>query len=151
MKVSSTYVRAAIAAGDVTAAAAALGRLHRVEGVVVHGDGRGAGLGIPTANLDPTPHAAIPADGVYACWFNLGTRRSPAAVSVGTNPTFEGKERRVEAFVLDGGRQLLRPPDLAGLRRAPAWDGEVRHRRGADDADREDVARTHEVLGTTPG
>lgn len=151
MKVSSTYVRAAIAAGDVTAAAAALGRLHRVEGVVVHGDGRGAGLGIPTANLDPTPHAAIPADGVYACWFNLGTRRSPAAVSVGTNPTFEGKERRVEAFVLDGGGNFY------GRRIALDFVERLRGMEKYDTVEalmaqiEQDVARTHEVLGTTPG
>ncbi len=102
--VSSTYVRSCVAAGDMAAAAVALGRPHRVEGFVVHGDGRGgAQLGYPTANLDVEPHAAVPADGIYAGWFVLGTRRSPAAISIGSNPTFSGQVRTVEAFVLDEG------------------------------------------------
>jgi riboflavin kinase/FMN adenylyltransferase len=98
---SSTHIRAQIAEGDVTGAAHGLGRWHRVEGVVVHGDARGRTIGYPTANLDTTPWAAIPADGVYAgfaCWRG---RRQPAAISIGTNPTFAGRDRRVEAFLLD--------------------------------------------------
>lgn len=114
---SSTYIRACVDAGDVTAAADALGRPHRVEGVVVHGDGRGRTIGYPTANVKPPMHAAIPADGVYAAWFTvlgpgpvMGTvtpgKRCRAAVSVGTNPTFSGRTRTVEAFVLDGDADL---------------------------------------------
>jgi riboflavin kinase/FMN adenylyltransferase len=94
------------------AATEALGRPHRVEGVVVRGDGRGRVLGFPTANVAPPMYSAIPADGVYAAWFTLlghgpgvGTvipgERYQAAVSVGTNPTFSGRTRTVEAFVLD--------------------------------------------------
>jgi riboflavin kinase/FMN adenylyltransferase len=103
---SSTYIRACIDAGDVTAARAALGRPHRLEGIIVRGDGRGHELGFPTANLSTPRYAAVPADGVYACRFSLispSTGMGPlmAAVSVGTNPTFSGRERRVEAFVLD--------------------------------------------------
>ncbi|TDP70968.1 bifunctional riboflavin kinase/FAD synthetase [Actinokineospora alba] len=102
---SSTYIRACIDAGDVRAAQAALGRPHRLEGIVVRGDGRGHELGFPTANLSTPRFAAVPADGVYACQFTLlnSANRGPltAAVSVGTNPTFSGRERRVEAFVLD--------------------------------------------------
>lgn len=109
---SSTYIRSCVDAGDVAAASAALGRPHRVEGVVVRGDGRGRGLGYPTANVAPPMHSAIPGDGVYAAWFTLlgrgpvvGTvvpgERYPAAVSIGTNPTFSGRTRTVEAFVLD--------------------------------------------------
>ncbi|ORL02991.1 bifunctional riboflavin kinase/FMN adenylyltransferase [Prescottella equi] len=109
---SSTYIRSCVDAGDVAAAAEALGRPHRVEGVVVHGDGRGRGLGFPTANIAPPMYSAIPADGVYAAWFTVlgpgpveGTvepgKRYAAAVSVGTNPTFSGRTRTVEAFVLD--------------------------------------------------
>lgn len=102
--VSSTLIRSVVAAGDMRAAAEALGRPHRVEGVVVHGDGRGGRyLGYPTANLDVVPNAAVPADGIYAGWFVLGTRRSPAAISIGTNPTFSGQVRTVEAYVLDEG------------------------------------------------
>jgi riboflavin kinase/FMN adenylyltransferase len=99
---SSTYVRQCLAEGDVASAAAALGRPHRVEGPVVEGDKRGRELGYPTANLDLPPDAAIPADGVYAGWLTRadGTRL-PAAISIGTNPTFGGTVRRVEAYVLD--------------------------------------------------
>jgi riboflavin kinase / FMN adenylyltransferase len=98
--VSSTQIRAQVAAGDVAGAAAGLGRLHRVEGVVVHGDARGRTIGFPTANLDVTPWAAIPADGVYAGYASWSGRRQPAAISIGTNPTFDGTQRRVEAFLL---------------------------------------------------
>ncbi|MEU5561787.1 bifunctional riboflavin kinase/FAD synthetase [Micromonospora musae] len=100
---SSTYIRSCVDAGDVGAAAAALGRPHRVEGVVVRGDQRGRELGFPTANLLCHRYAAIPADGVYAARLVRRGRREPllAAVSVGTNPTFSGRERRVEAYALD--------------------------------------------------
>lgn len=106
---SSTYIRSCIDAGDVAAAASALGRYHRLEGIVVRGAGRGGReLGFPTANLSPPAYAAIPADGIYACWFTHRRRGSsepgrtlPAAVSVGSNPTFSGTERTVEAFALD--------------------------------------------------
>jgi len=98
---SSTYIRSCIDGGDVQAAADALGRPHRVEGVVVRGDQRGRQLGYPTANLAPPPYAAIPADGVYAARFVHGGRQLPAAVSIGTNPTFSGRQRTVEAYILD--------------------------------------------------
>lgn len=103
---SSTYVRQCVLEGDVGEAARALGRPHRVEGNVVHGDHRGRDLGFPTANLDTTEHAAVPADGVYAGWLvrrpgASDEERLPAAISIGTNPTFDGEERRVEAYVLD--------------------------------------------------
>ena len=108
--ISSTYVRACVDAGDVTAAARALGREHRVEGVVVRGDARGRTLGYPTANLRTPPHTAVPADGVYAAWLVRGGALLPAAVSVGTNPTFEGRERRVEAYVIDFDGDLYGEP-----------------------------------------
>jgi riboflavin kinase / FMN adenylyltransferase len=98
---SSTYIRSCIDAGDVVAAATALGRPHRLEGIVIRGHQRGRSLGYPTANLSTPRHAAIPADGVYACRFVHRGRELAAAVSIGTNPTFSGRERRVEAFVLD--------------------------------------------------
>ncbi|MGI8626978.1 MAG: riboflavin kinase, partial [Geodermatophilaceae bacterium] len=98
---SSTYIRACVAAGDMAAAAAALGRPHRVEGIVVRGERRGRELGYPTANLESPVHTAIPADGVYAGWLMRDGKPLPAAISVGTNPTFSGVLRRVEAFVLD--------------------------------------------------
>ena len=86
----------------VEAAARALGRAHLVEGPVVRGDGRGRGLGYPTANLAIDPGIAVPADGVYAGYLvRADGDRLPAAISVGTNPTFDGVERRVEAYALD--------------------------------------------------
>lgn len=105
--ISSSYIRERLDEGDVTAAAAALGRPHRVEGVVVRGAQRGRALGFPTANLQAPPHTAIPADGVYAGWLSSlavdGTARQrwPAAISIGTNPTFEEGKRTVEAYALD--------------------------------------------------
>ncbi|WP_285776507.1 bifunctional riboflavin kinase/FAD synthetase [Microtetraspora sp. NBRC 13810] len=109
--ISSSLIRDLVAAGDVAGAAAALGRPHRVEGVVVRGYQRGRVLGFPTANVEPPEQTAIPADGVYAGWLEcvtVGNRpapyggcRWPAAISVGTNPTFEGVPRTVEAYALD--------------------------------------------------
>ncbi|WP_026412009.1 bifunctional riboflavin kinase/FAD synthetase [Actinomadura oligospora] len=104
--ITSTLVRAELDAGDVEAAARALGRPHRVEGVVVRGHQRGRALGFPTANLETPAHSAIPKDGVYAGWLVADTGRFPgfrwpAAISIGTNPTFEGAERTVEAYALD--------------------------------------------------
>jgi riboflavin kinase/FMN adenylyltransferase len=101
---SSTYVRTCLAAGDVAGAAEALGRPFVVRGVVVRGDRRGRQLGYPTANVPTSGMVAAPADGVYAGWLRrLDTDETyPAAISVGTNPTFEGeRERRVESYVLD--------------------------------------------------
>jgi riboflavin kinase/FMN adenylyltransferase len=94
---SSSWIRERVAAGDVEGAAEALGRPHRVQGVVVHGDHRGRELGYPTANLDVPADLAVPADGVYAGWLD----GMAAAVSIGTNPTFGGVGRRVEAYAID--------------------------------------------------
>jgi len=102
---SSTYIRNCLAAGDVEGAAEALGRPFTVRGVVVKGEQRGRELGYPTANVPAYGMHAAPADGVYAGWLRRlddGSERLPAAISVGTNPTFEGvRERRVESYVLD--------------------------------------------------
>jgi riboflavin kinase/FMN adenylyltransferase len=78
-------------------AASLLGRPPEVEGIVVRGDGRGRELGFPTANLDVPEGLLVPPDGVYAGW----TRDKRAAISIGTNPHFDGVERRVEAHLLD--------------------------------------------------
>jgi len=105
--ISSSGIRARLAAGDTVGARRDLGRPHRVEGVVVRGHQRGRALGFPTANLETPAHTAIPADGVYAGWLarldeeGHEEERWPAAISVGTNPTFGGRERTVEAYALD--------------------------------------------------
>jgi riboflavin kinase/FMN adenylyltransferase len=95
--VSSSRVRELVHGGEPGRAARILGRPPEVEGIVVHGDGRGRELGFPTANLDVPAGLLIPPDGVYAGW----TRGRLAAISVGTNPQFHGVERRVEAHLLD--------------------------------------------------
>ena len=108
---SSTRVRNAIVAGDVKTARAILGRPHRLTGVVVHGDHRGRELGFPTANLDVIEPLLIPADGVYSGQITFDGQTEPVAISIGTNPTFDGVVgRRVEAHVM--GRNDL---DLYGL------------------------------------
>ncbi len=105
---SSTQLRAELLEGSVAHAAQIIGRPHRVTGTVVHGDHRGRELGYPTANLSQEHEGLVPADGVYAGWLlrldvavDDPDRTLPAAVSVGTNPTFDGQQRRVEAYVLD--------------------------------------------------
>jgi riboflavin kinase/FMN adenylyltransferase len=105
--ISSTYIRQRIADGDVAAAADALGRPHFVEGPVVRGDARGRTLGFPTANVGVDHRIAIPRDGVYAGHVvRADGKRSVAAISVGTNPTFDGVHRRVEAYIIDEGHEL---------------------------------------------
>lgn len=102
-RVSSTWIRELLMAGDVVAASRVLGRFPDVRGVVVHGLKRGRELGFPTANLSPIVDAFVPADGVYAGWLvdhDTGIRH-PSAISVGTNPTFDDVlERQVEAHVV---------------------------------------------------
>ena len=105
---SSSAVRRHLDAGEVAAAAAILGRPHTMAGTVVHGAHRGRELGYPTANLATDSLGLVPADGVYAGWLTRSDRpredperTMPAAVSVGTNPTFDGTVRTVEAYVLD--------------------------------------------------
>ena len=95
--VSSTRIRELLREGDVRSAAELLGRPAEVEGRVVGGDQRGGTLGFPTANLAPDPALLVPAHGIYA-GAGLGHR---AAVSIGVNPHYGGRERRVEAFLLD--------------------------------------------------
>jgi riboflavin kinase/FMN adenylyltransferase len=108
--ISANYIRSCLEAGDVALALSALGRPHRIDGVIEHGDHRGRQLGVPTANLRVDRFAAVPADGVYAghaVLLDAGghidnrTLLGTAAISVGTNPTFDGRHRRVEAHILD--------------------------------------------------
>ncbi len=99
---SSTRVRQLIIDGNVAQATNILGRNHRLTGTVVHGDHRGRELGFPTANMDVIKPLIIPADGVYSAVMHWNDQVLPAAVSIGTNPTFDGVVgRRVEAYVID--------------------------------------------------
>jgi riboflavin kinase / FMN adenylyltransferase len=153
--VSSTRVRAELAAGDVAAAAASLGRPHAVEGLVVVGDRRGGPLlGVPTANLEVPDGIAIPADGVYAGHLtDEGADQAvarPAAISVGTNPQF-GTDRRVEAHVLDF------DGDLYGHRVSVAFTHRLRGQATFPDLDhliaqiKADVDQARRLLSSPPG
>ena len=150
---SSTYVRTCIASGDVAGAGEALGRPYAIRGTVVQGDRRGRELGFPTANVPADGACAVPPDGVYAGWLTPRSgphagERLPAAISVGTNPTFEGVVgRRVESYVLD--RTDL---DLYGVEVEVAF---VEHLRGMVaytgvdpliEQIEADVVRTREIL-----
>lgn len=152
--ITSTRVRALLAEGDVAGAAGLLGRPHRVGGEIVHGAARGRELlGFPTANMNLAPHTAVPGDGVYAGWLHgapTGEGREPcwpAAVSVGTNPTFEGAERTVEAYALD--RDDLQ---LYGQQMAVDFTERIRGQERFDSIDelivamRRDVDRCRDVL-----
>ena len=100
--ISSSRIRTLIHEGNVEDARLLLGRPHRLDGVVVHGEKRGRQIGYPTANLGNIEGQTIPADGVYAGWLTVGINFWPAAISIGTNPTFEGERgRQVEAYALD--------------------------------------------------
>jgi riboflavin kinase/FMN adenylyltransferase len=99
--ISSTRIRELILSGNVSAAAELLGRYFSLDGQVVQGDQRGRELGYPTANVEWDEALIVPADGVYAGYVNLSGDRLPAAISVGTNPQFEGNTQRVEAYVLN--------------------------------------------------
>ena len=100
--ISSSRIRRLVSEGNVEDARLLLGRPHRLDGVVVHGEKRGRQIGYPTANLGKIDGQTIPADGVYAGWLTVGINFWPAAISIGTNPTFEGERgRQVEAYALD--------------------------------------------------
>ncbi|HEY0401381.1 MAG TPA: bifunctional riboflavin kinase/FAD synthetase [Blastococcus sp.] len=149
--ISSTYIRACVAAGDMVSASRALGRPHRVDGVVVRGHRRGREMGYPTANVETPPFTAIPADGVYAGHLVTrdgdGQNRLPAAISVGTNPTFQGSRRTVEAYVLDY------DGDLYGEHVGVEFTQRLRPMAAFPDVDQlmaamaKDVVDTRQVLG----
>jgi riboflavin kinase/FMN adenylyltransferase len=148
---SSTYVRNCLTSGDVAGAAEALGRPFTVRGTVVKGDERGRELGFPTANVPMNGSVAAPADGVYAGRLTrLDTGEEyPAAISVGTNPTFDGeRERRVESYVLD--RTDL---ELYGAEVEVAFVERLRGMVRFDGVDKlietmhDDVRRAREILG----
>ncbi|MDN5742899.1 MAG: bifunctional riboflavin kinase/FAD synthetase [Yaniella sp.] len=99
---SSTWVRDTLEAGKVAQASRILGRYDTVEGEIVHGHARGRELGFPTANFASDSQGMIPADGVYAGWFtDERGNQLPAAISVGSNPTFNDIVRTVEAHIFD--------------------------------------------------
>ena len=106
LTISSTAIRAALAAGDLETVAQQLGRPYSIRGPVVRGDGLGRQIGFPTANIAVTADRALPAFGVYATWAHLGTERFASATNVGNRPTFDGKGTTVEAHILDFDREI---------------------------------------------
>ena len=100
--ISSSRIRNLIIDGEIERANELLTRNFYLKGPVIHGEKRGREIGYPTANIGLTPLATIPADGVYAGWLTVGDNKWPAAISIGTNPTFPGiRGRQVEAYALD--------------------------------------------------
>jgi riboflavin kinase / FMN adenylyltransferase len=155
---SSTYVRNCLSTGDVDGAAEALGRPFTVRGTVVEGDKRGRGLGFPTANVPASGMQAVPADGVYAGRLRrLDTGEVfAAAISVGTNPTFDGeRERRVESYA------LLDPPhddlELYGVEVEVSFVSRIRGMLRFDSVEelvgtmQDDVRRARATLEAEPG
>jgi len=112
-RISSTRIRTLVREGQVSEASDLLGYPVTFSGLVIHGDHRGKLLGFPTANLAPEAHKLLPANGVYAAHVTVGTSAEPArdsssafpvyngVVNIGVRPTFQGQERRVEAYLLD--------------------------------------------------
>ncbi|MDY5600289.1 MAG: bifunctional riboflavin kinase/FAD synthetase [Schaalia hyovaginalis] len=151
---SSSWVRELLEVGDVAGAARVLGHLHRIRGTVEHGFKRGRELGFPTANLGGGIEGVVPGDGVYAGWLVRavpGTQSAeflPAAISVGTNPQFEGVERTVEAHVL--GRSDL---NLYGERIAVTFVARIRPMMSFDSVEDllrrmdDDLRQTAYILG----
>lgn len=104
--ISSTMIRQALELGEVERANQWLGRSYSLEGEVVHGEKRGRGIGFPTANIAVWDEQVIPANGVYACWAQLGDERFKAVTNIGVRPTFEGTSVTVEAHLLDFDRDI---------------------------------------------
>jgi riboflavin kinase / FMN adenylyltransferase len=151
---SSTWLRELLTAGDVKTAERVLGRPHRVRGEVVRGAARGRALGFPTANLSSRATGFIPADGVYAGWMtDAAQRRWPAAISVGSNPTFEDVPRQVEAHVIGRPEEAPEDFDLYGQMVVVEFIDRLRGMvayRGPEalvEQMRLDVVRSREVLG----
>jgi riboflavin kinase / FMN adenylyltransferase len=131
--VSSTRIRAQIAAGDMEGARRCLGSPFMIEGTVVKGDQRGRELGFPTANIVPDDRLAIPGHGVYAAFAN----GVPAAVSVGVRPTFEsGRGILIETYLID------RDEDLYGKTLRLAFVERLRGEKRYPDVD-ELIAEMH--------
>jgi len=104
--ISSSNIRAALAEGDLERANRWLGRPYRLEGEVIHGDGRGRTIGFPTANIRVWEEQMLPRNGVYAGWVHLNGETYMAAANIGNRPTFNGTHITVEAHLLDFDRDI---------------------------------------------
>lgn len=104
--VSSTTIRRAMAAGDMAKVRSLTGRYFSLHGRVIHGEGRGEGLGFPTANLNVSPGQSLPPDGVYAALAHVNGNTYPSMTNIGSSPTFGDNKRSIEAYLLDYGGDL---------------------------------------------
>ena len=154
---SSTWVREALAAGAVAQAAAVLGRHHVLAGEVGHGFARGRELGFPTANLETDVQGMIPADGVYAGWVHDAHGGVwPAAISIGSNPTFEDVSRVVEAHVIDRHDERVEDFDLYGQHIEVEFVARLRGMVAYEGVEKlvaqitQDVDEARAILATTP-
>ena len=126
--ISSTEIRKLIETGNVAETARLLGHPYSLHGPVIHGDGRGRTIDVPTANISYSPNKMIPANGIYACWAYLNDVKYRAAINIGTNPTFTPDKQtpNVEAHLLDFHRDLygedLRLDFVARLRNELKFD-----------------------------
>ncbi len=155
-RISSSQVRALITAGNVRQAAEMLGRRYAVSGEVVHGDGRGKGLGIPTANLSVWPERLLPANGIYATWVSWKNDRFASVTNVGTRPTFDSLAVLpvVEALILDFDQDIYR--ERIEVEFVEYFRPEIRYTSVSAllDQIQKDIDQTREVLAhdtRTPG
>jgi riboflavin kinase/FMN adenylyltransferase len=148
--VSSSRIRRSLIEGDVGDATGCLGRPYRIAGTVIHGDGRGHELGIPTANLKIWDEQILPANGVYAAWASIGPERYKAAVNVGYRPTVNGHSLNIEAHLLDFNREIY------GQELVLEFYGRIRDEQKFDnlnslvDQIHRDIDQVNHVLATAP-
>ena len=144
--VRSTSIRGALAAGDVEIVETMLGRRFTLNGTVVEGEGRGGPLGFPTANLQISDEMAVPANGIYAAWAQVGRERHMAATSIGVRPTFDDSGYAIEAYLLDFEGDLygsdLSLEFVMRLREERKFDSAAALREEVD----RDVERTRQAL-----
>jgi riboflavin kinase/FMN adenylyltransferase len=148
--VSSSRIRRAILSGEVELARELLGRPFAIAGTVIHGEGRGAGLGFPTANIQPD-NELVPQDGVYVTEAVVGPVPHPAVTNIGSRPTFEGARYAIETHVLDSPGTIYDHPlevrFLARLRQELKFESP----QALVEQVRRDVDRTREFFRSDPG
>jgi riboflavin kinase/FMN adenylyltransferase len=106
--ISSSVIRSALKRGDLSTVNTLLGYPYSTEGTVVHGDGRGKHIGIPTANLSVWEKKLLPSEGVYAAFIYINKKRFPTVVSIGFRPTFYEipEQQTIEAHILNFSDQI---------------------------------------------
>jgi riboflavin kinase/FMN adenylyltransferase len=149
-EIRSTAIRQAVAAGDVERAALLLGRPHAIRGVVVPGEGRGATIGVPTANVSFPDRLAVPKRGVYAVYAEIDDRRFPGVANLGVRPTFGGEEEVLEVHLID--EQL----DLRGRELGVHFVARLRDEQRFDDVEalvaqiQRDIEAANRLLSEVP-